>query len=60
MTIRTLCSIFRLWTNQVIICLKIMSVKFLSMNFILLNVGKVGFCEMFLNEEPYKRVDVRS
>ena len=36
-----------------------MSVKFLSMNFILLDLGKVGFCEMFLNGEPYKRVDVR-
>ena len=60
MTIRTLCSIFRLWTIQAIIFLKIMSVKFLSMNFILLDLGKVGFCEMFLNGEPYKRVDVRS
>ena len=60
MTIRTLCSIFRLWTIHAIIYLKIMSVKFLSMNFILLDLGKVGFCEMLLNGEPYKRVDVRS
>ena len=60
MTIHTLCSIFRLRTIQAIIFLKIMTVKFLSMNFILLDLGKVGFCEMFLNEEPYKRVDVRS
>ena len=27
------------------------------MNFILLDLGKVGFCEMFINGEPYKRVD---
>ena len=39
---------------------KVMSVKFLSMDFILVDLGKVGFCEMFLNGEPYKRVDVRS
>ena len=45
---------------QAIIFLIIMSVKFLSMNFILLDLGKVEFCEMFLNGEPYKRVDVRS
>ena len=37
-----------------------MSVKFLSMDFILLDLGKVEFCEMFLNGEPYKKVDVRS
>ena len=60
MTIHTLCSIFRLWKIHAIIFLKIMSVKFLSMNFILLDLGKVGFCEMFLNGEPYKRVDARS
>ena len=36
-----------------------MSVKFLSMDFILVDLVKVGFCEMFLNREPYKRVDVR-
>ena len=29
------------------------------MNFILLDLGKVRFCEMFLNGEPYERVDVR-
>ena len=45
---------------QVLRFLKIMSVKFLSMDFILVGLGKVGFCEMFLNGEPYKRVDVRS
>ena len=45
---------------QVLRLLKIMSVKFLSMDFIWLGFGKVGFCEMFLNGEPYKRVDVRS
>ena len=37
-----------------------MSVKFLSMDFILVDLGKVGFCEMFLNGGPYKRVDMRS
>ena len=37
-----------------------MSVKFLSMDFILVDLGKVGFYEMFLNGGPYKRVDVRS
>ena len=60
MTIRTLCSIFRLWTIQAIVFLKIMFAKFLSMNFIFLDLGKVGFYEMLLNGEPYKRVDVRS
>ena len=45
---------------QVLRFLKIMSVKFLSMDFILIGLGKVEFCEMFLNEEHYKRVDVRS
>ena len=45
---------------QVLRFLKIMSVKFLSMTVILLGFDKVGFCEMFLNGEPYKRVDVRS
>ena len=34
--------------------------KLLSMNFLLLGFGKVGFCEMLLNGEHYKRVDVRS
>ena len=37
-----------------------MSVKFLSMTVILLGFDKVEFCEMFLNGELYKRVDVRS
>ena len=32
---------------QVLRFLKRMSVKFLSMTFILLGFGKVGFCEMF-------------
>ena len=32
---------------QVLRFLKMMSVKFLSMTFILLGFGKVGFCEMF-------------
>ena len=45
---------------QVLRLLKIMSVMFLSKDFIWLGFGKVGFCEMFLNGEPYKRVDVRS
>ena len=33
--------------SQVIRFLKMMSVEFLSMNFIWLGFGKVGFCEMF-------------
>ena len=37
-----------------------MSVKFLNKTVILLGFDKVGFCELFLNGEPYKRVDVRS
>ena len=45
---------------QVLRFLKMMSVKFLSMAFILLGFDKVGFCEMLLNGEHYKRVDVRS
>ena len=45
---------------QVLRFLKMMSVKFFSMAFILLGFGKVGFCEMLLNGEHYKRVDVRS
>ena len=32
---------------QVLRFLKMMSIKFLSMTFILLGFGKVGFCEMF-------------
>ena len=32
---------------QVLRFLKMMSVKFLSMTFILFGFGKVGFCEMF-------------
>ena len=34
--------------------------KLLTMNFLMLGFGKVGFCEMFANGEHYKRVDVRS
>ena len=45
---------------QVLRFLKMTSVKFLSMAFILLGFGKVGFYEMLLNGEHYKRVDVRS
>ena len=37
-----------------------MSVKFLSMTFILLGSGKLGFVKCLLNREHYKRVDVRS
>ena len=40
--------------------LKMMSVKFLRMTFILLGSGKLGFVKCFLNREHYKRVDVRS
>ena len=40
--------------------LKMMSVKFLSMTFILLGSGKLGFMKCLLNREHYKRVDVRS
>ena len=39
--------------------LNIVSAKLLSMIYICWTWGKVGFCEMFLNGEPYKRVDVR-
>ena len=35
---------------QVLRDLKRMSVKFLSMTFILLGFGKVGFCEMFAKQ----------
>ena len=35
-------------------------VKLLSMIFLLLGFGKVGFCEMFAKGEPYKGVDARS
>ena len=45
---------------QVLRFLKMMSVKFLSMTFILLGFGKLGFVKCLLNEEHYKRVDVRS
>ena len=38
-----------------IIFLIIISVKFLSMNFILLTWYKFVFCEMILNGEPCKR-----
>ena len=37
-----------------------MSVKFLSMTFILLGSEKLGFVKCLLNGEHYKRVDVRS
>ena len=37
-----------------------MSVKFLSMTFILLDSGKLSFVKCLLNGEHYKRVDVRS
>ena len=36
------------------------SVKLLSMIFLLLGFGKVGFCKCLLNGEPYKGVDARS
>ena len=45
---------------QVLRFLKMMSVKFLSMIFILLGFGKLGFVKCLLNGEHYKRVDVRS
>ena len=45
---------------QVLRFLKMMSVKFLSMTFILLSSGKLGFVKCLLNGEHYKRVDVRS
>ena len=40
---------------QVLGFLKRMSVKFLSMTFILLGFGKVGFCEMFAKRETLQR-----
>ena len=40
--------------------LNIVSAKLLSMIYIYLGFGKVGFCVMLLNGEHYKRVDVRS
>ena len=36
------------------------SVKLLSMIFLLLGFGKLGFVKCLLNGEPYKGVDVRS
>ena len=45
---------------QVLRFLKMMSVKFLSMTFILLGYRKLGFVKCLLNREHYKRVDVRS
>ena len=45
---------------QVLRFLKMMSVKFLSMTFILLGLVKLGFLKCLLNGEHYKRVDVRS
>ena len=45
---------------QVLRFLKMMSVKFLSMTFILLGSGKLGFVKCLLNGEHYKRVDVSS
>ena len=40
---------------QVLRFLKKMSVKFLSMTFILLAFGKVGFCEMFAKRGTLQR-----
>ena len=40
---------------QVLRFLKRMSVKFLSMTFILLGFGKVGFCEMFAKRGTLQR-----
>ena len=40
---------------QVLRFLKMMSVKFLSMTFILLGFGKVGFCEMFAERETLQK-----
>ena len=40
--------------------LKMMSVKFLSMTLYCWALVKLGFVKRFLNEEHYKRVDVRS
>ena len=37
-----------------------MLVKFLSMTFMLLGSGKLGFVKCLLNGGQYKRVDVRS
>ena len=45
---------------QVLRFFKMMSVKFLSMTFILLGSGKLAFVKCLLNGEHYKRVDVRS
>ena len=45
---------------QVLRFLKMMSVKFLSMTFLLLSFGKLGFMKCLLNGAHYKRVDVRS
>ena len=47
MATHVLCLIFMLRTIQTIVFFKIMSVRFLSMNFILLDLGNDGFCEMF-------------
>ena len=44
--IHALCLIFMLRMIQTIVFLKIISVRFLSMNFILLDLGNDGFCEM--------------
>ena len=46
MAIHALCLIFMLRTIHTIVFLKIMSVRLLSMNFILLDLGNDGFCEM--------------
>ena len=40
--------------------LDIVSAKLLSMIYMYLVFGKVGFCECLLNGEHYKRVEVRS
>ena len=45
---------FMLCTVQIIVFLTL-SVKFLSMTFILLGFGKVGFCEMFAKRGTLQR-----
>ena len=60
MAIYVLCLIYMLRTIQTIIFLKIMSVRFLSINFILLDLGNDGFYEMFLNGEPWRGIRVGS
>ena len=47
MAIYVLCLIYMLRTIQTIAFLKIMSVRFLSINFILLDLGNDGFVKCF-------------